>query len=490
MAYTINKTSGTVLASVADGTINSSIADLTLIGKNYSGYGDALNENFVRLLENFSNITAPTNPLAGQLWWDSTNNLLKVYTGSTFKTVSSSTASASAPASGVVGDLWWDTANSQLKIYNGASWTLVGPAFSSGAGQSGPVIESINDGGGTAHIIVKIMIADSIVAIVSKDTAFTPSPSIAGFTSIAPGYNLSTSVANNKINGTATDSDALGGQPATSYLRSDANDTSSGTLGILNDSGISVGIDSDLTLTVSGNDVTIKNITSDGDLILGVNDGGTPKAAVTIDGATGEVLLLAVPTSVLGVATKGYVDSVLSGSGTLASDGSTALAGDLLPDANNTRDLGSSGTKFAQVHATTFHGESTSAQYADLAERFASDNSYAPGTVVELGGAQEITRVSEERSSKVFGVISTRPAYLMNAGAGDEHTHPAVAIQGRVPVTVIGTVTKGDRLVSAGNGIARAGSSSEISAFNTIGRALENKYTEDEGTVMAFVKVN
>ena len=490
MAYTINKTSGTVLASVADGTINSSIADLTLIGKNYSGYGDALNENFVRLLENFSNITAPTNPLAGQLWWDSTNNLLKVYTGSTFKTVSSSTASASAPASGVVGDLWWDTANSQLKIYNGASWTLVGPAFSSGAGQSGPVIESINDGGGTAHIIVKIMIADSIVAIVSKDTAFTPSPSIAGFTSIAPGYNLSTSVANNKINGTATDSDALGGQPATSYLRSDANDTSSGTLGILNDSGISVGTDSDLTLTVSGNDVTIKNITSDGDLILGVNDGGTPKAAVTIDGATGEVLLLAVPTSALGVATKGYVDSVLSGSGTLASDGSTALAGDLLPDANNTRDLGSSGTKFAQVHATTFHGESTSAQYADLAERFASDNSYAPGTVVELGGAQEITRVNEERSSKVFGVISTRPAYLMNAGAGDEHTHPAVAIQGRVPVTVIGTVTKGDRLVSAGNGIARAGSSSEISAFNTIGRALENKYTEDEGTVMAFVKVN
>lgn len=490
MAYTINKTSGTVLASVADGTIDGSTADLTLIGKNYSGYGDALNENFVKLLENFSNITAPSSPLAGQLWWDSTNNLLKVYTGSTFKTVSSSTASASAPASGVVGDLWWDTANSQLKIYNGASWTLVGPAFSSGAGQSGPVIESINDGGGTAHIIVKIMIADSIVAIVSKDTAFTPSPSIAGFTSIAPGYNLSTSVANNKINGTATDSDALGGQAATSYLRSDANDTSSGTLGILNDSGISVGIDSDLTLTVSGNDVTIKNITSDGDLILGVNDGGTPKAAVTIDGATGEVLLLAVPTSALGVATKGYVDSVLSGSGTLASDGSTALAGDLLPDTNNTRDLGSSGTKFAQVHATTFHGESTSAQYADLAERFASDNSYAPGTVVELGGAQEITQVSEERSSKVFGVISTRPAYLMNAGAGDEHTHPAVAIQGRVPVTVIGTVTKGDRLVSAGNGIARAGSSSEISAFNTIGRALENKYTEDEGTVMAFVKVN
>jgi hypothetical protein len=490
MAYTINKTSGTVLANVADGTIDSSTADLTLIGKNYSGYGDALNENFVKLLENFSNTTAPSSPLAGQLWWDSTNNLLKVYTGSTFKTVSSSTASASQPASGVVGDLWWDTANTQLKVYNGATWTLVGPAFSSGAGQSGPVVESVNDGGGTAHVIVKIMISDVIVAIVSKDTAFTPSPAISGFGSIAPGYNLSTAVTNNKLTGTATDADALGGQAATSYLRSDANDTTTGTLGVLNDSGVTVGADNDLTLTIASNDVTIKNNTSDGDLILGVNDGGTPKSALTIDGATGEVLVLGAPTQTLGVATKAYVDGVLGSSGTLASDGSVALAGDLLPDANNTRDLGSSGTKFAEVHATTFHGQSTSAQYADLAERFASDNTYTPGTVVALGGAKEITRVNEDASSKVFGVISTSPAYLMNAGAGTEETHPAVAIQGRVPVMVVGTVNKGDRLISAGNGVARAGNDSEINAFNTIGRALENKYTEDEGTVLCFVKVN
>ena len=490
MAYTINKTSGTVLANVADGTIDSSTADLTLIGKNYSGYGDALNENFVKLLENFSNTTAPSSPLAGQLWWDSTNNLLKVYTGSTFKTVSSSTASASQPASGVVGDLWWDTANTQLKVYNGATWTLVGPAFSSGAGQSGPVVESVNDGGGTAHVIVKIMISDVIVAIVSKDTAFAPSPAISGFGNIAPGYNLSTTVTNNKLTGTATDADALGGQAATSYLRSDANDTSSGTLGILNDGGVTVGADNDLTLTIASDNVTIKNNTSDGDLILGVNDGGTPKSALTIDGATGEVLVLGAPTQTLGVATKAYVDGVLGSSGTLASDGSVALAGDLLPDADNTRDLGSSGTKFAEVHATTFHGQSTSAQYADLAERFASDNTYTPGTVVALGGAKEITRVNEDASSKVFGVISTSPAYLMNAGAGTEETHPAVAIQGRVPVMVVGTVNKGDRLISAGNGVARAGNDSEINAFNTIGRALENKYTEDEGTVLCFVKVN
>ena len=150
MAYTINKTSGAVLATIADGTLDST-TNLTLIGKNYSGYGEAFNENFVALLENFASNVAPTSPLAGQLWWDSSNALLKVYTGSTFKTVSSSTASATQPATGVVGDLWWDTTNNQLKVYNGASWTLVGPAYSSGAGQSGPVIETITDSGGSDH---------------------------------------------------------------------------------------------------------------------------------------------------------------------------------------------------------------------------------------------------------------------------------------------------------------------------------------------------
>lgn len=490
MAYTINQTSGSVLANVADGTIDNTSTDLTLIGKNYSGYGDALNENFVKLLENFSHTTAPTSPLAGQLWWDSTNNLLKVYTGSTFKTVSSSTASATQPASGVVGDLWWDTANSQLKVYNGATWTLVGPAFSSGAGQSGPVVETITDSGAQDHVCVKIMISDVIVAIVSKDANFTPSPAITGFASISPGYNLSTDIANNKINGTATDSDALGGQAASSYLRSDANDTTSNTLGVLNDTGFTVGADSDLNISVSGDDVTIKNNTADGDLILGVNDGGTPKQALTVDGATGEVLVLANPTQLLGVATKQYVDAQLGSSSGLARDGSNTITGDILPDADNTHDLGAAGTAFAEIHATTFYGTASQANYADLAERFAADNVYEAGTVVALGGVEEITRVNEENTDNVFGVISSRAAYLMNAGAGSNETHPAVAISGRVPVRVIGEVRKGDRLISAGNGLAKAGTPEQITAFNVIGRALENKYSSDEGLVECFVKVN
>ena len=236
MAYTINKTSGAVLATIADGTIDTT-TDLTLIGKNYSGYGEAFNENYVALLENFSNATAPTSPLAGQLWWDSSNALLKVYTGSTFKTVSSSTASASQPATGVVGDLWWDTSNNQLKVYNGSSWTLVGPAFSSGAGQSGPVIATITDSTSTNHVVVQMMNSDTIVAIISKDADFTPQSGITGFTTIKQGYTLNSSLAAAKFHGTADDSDKLGGVAAANYLRGDSAPVVNTSMRIANDGG-------------------------------------------------------------------------------------------------------------------------------------------------------------------------------------------------------------------------------------------------------------
>jgi hypothetical protein len=122
-----------------------------------------------------------------------------------------------------------------------------------------------------------------------------------------------------------------------------------------------------------------------------------------------------------------------------------------------------------------------------LAERFAADEEYAPGTVVQLGGDKEITAVQYELSDDIFGVISDTAAYLMNAGAGSDKTHPPVAVSGRVKVKVTGIVKKGERLVSAGNGIARAAKAGEANAFNTIGRSLEEKTTTDTGTVEAIV---
>jgi hypothetical protein len=161
-----------------------------------------------------------------------------------------------------------------------------------------------------------------------------------------------------------------------------------------------------------------------------------------------------------------------------------------MPSVTNTVNIGSAGNRFANVHATYLVGTSVTAQYADLAERFAADAPMLPGTVVELGGVREITQAVQELSEAVFGVISTRAGFLMNGDAGDNNTHPAIAVNGRVPVRVVGTVRKGDRLVSAGNGLARAADRTEITAFNVIGRALADKTTQDEGTVEAIVKLN
>jgi hypothetical protein len=488
MAYTINKTNGTVLATVTDGTVDTS-TDLTLVGKNYAGYGEFLNENYVKLLENFANTVAPTSPLAGQIWWDTTNSLLKTYTGTQWKTISSSTSSTSAPASAVAGDLWWDSLNEQLKVYSGSVWVTIGPAFVAGSGTSGAIVETVTDNVAVDHVVVKLYVANTVVGTVSKDAQFTPQVSLTGFTTISPGIQISTNVSGAKMVGTSTDADALGGVAAANYLRSDASDSTSGVLSVLNDTGVVVGVDSDFTLGISGSDVQVKNVTNNGDIIFNVNDGGSDTTALTIDGSTSRLLVAGDPTALLGVATKQYVDTLTSDSTSplLARDGGNTITGVISPDGDGTRNFGAVGAKFATIYATTFSGTATVAQYADVAENFSADAQYAPGTVVALGGAEEITRVNEEASEQVFGVISDKPAYLMNAGLADGLP---VAVTGRVPVRVLGMVNKGERLISAGNGLARAAGPGEATSFNVIGRAIESKTTEDEGTVEAFVTIN
>ena len=138
-------------------------------------------------------------------------------------------------------------------------------------------------------------------------------------------------------------------------------------------------------------------------------------------------------------------------------------------------------------------GTATAAQYSDVAERFASDSVYTPGTVVALGGAEEITQVNEEASDEVFGVVSSleQAAFKMNDGAGNNDTHPYIAMTGRVDVKVIGIVNKGDRLISASvPGYARAATKAECTAFNVIGRALTSKATAGQGSVLAAVRVS
>jgi hypothetical protein len=425
MAYTINLTDGTVFATIADGTINTS-SSMTLIGKNYAGYGEFVDENFIHMLENSSNTTAPGAPLTGQLWWDSGSGLLKVYNGTIFKTVSAATASTSAPSSNVTGDLWYDTTNAQLKVYTGSAWLLVGPAFTAGTGTTGAIVDTIVDNTAVSHVVIKFYVEDSVVAIMSKDASFTPQVAISGFTSVLPGMTLASSIGGQTplFQGTASDSNALGGNAASSFMLKNTNQTTTGTIGILNDSGMTIGADQDLNMTVSGINTLISNITSGGNMVFRVNVGGVQTTAMTIYGANG-----------------------------------------------------------------TISGNQINANYADVAERFHADEVLEAGTVVELGGSAEITKVGVDLSDKVFGVISTNAAYLMNSKAGNDSTHPPVAMTGRVPVKVIGVINKGDRLVSAGDGYARAAQPGEATAFNVIGRSLVAKQDSGRGTVEAIVTI-
>ena len=301
MAYKINNTFGTLLVTLADGTIDVATTDLALIGKGYAGFGEKLNENLVKLLENFNNTSAPTNKITGQLWYDQTNKQLNVYTGDKFKPVGSTTNSTTAPTNAALGDMWFDTANTQLYVYTGSVWSLIGPTSVAGSGVTSMITEVVQDNAGVNKSILKGVQSDTVVFTVSGE-AFTPSSTetngaaliAAGFSAVAQGIQLSSSVSNAKFRGTATDSDALGGIAAANYLRSDQNDSTNSSFSVLNDTGLILGAGSDITMSLSSDNFTIAQTTQDKDIIFTVNDGGTTTTLMTLDGDTGRLELPSV----------------------------------------------------------------------------------------------------------------------------------------------------------------------------------------------------
>jgi len=457
---------------------------------------------------------------------------LKVYNGTNWKAISSSASGSTSPLNPVVGDLWWDSTNSQLKVWSGAIWVIVGPSYTSTSGTSGALVETVLDTLNVSHVVVKFYIANTVVGILSKDPVFTPQASIAGFSTLKPGFNLvsTSAITGAQFSGDASNALSLQGITANQLLRSDQNTSTSYNITA---GGLTVG--SDLSISsVSASEVGIVNTTLNKDLNLYVNASGLQTRAIGIFGGNAAVFFNGTTVSIAGtarVAGAFTAASTVTVNGNVTLNQSTTVGGPILPTNTNTIDLGSNSAKFANIYATsfvgslisstavsipsitkigtdgvgdigqsnnkfgnvwatTFRGTSITAQYADLAERFASDQSYAPGTVVALGGSKEITAVAEDLSEDVFGVISNRAAFLMNGEAGDDVTHPAVAVSGRVPVRVVGRVKKGDRLVAAGNGLARSARRDEMTAFNVVGRSLENKEKDGEGVVEAIVKLN
>lgn len=194
MPYTINLTNGSSLVpgGLSDGTVDSSHSSIVLIGKNYANYGTFLNDNFVHLLENFSNQASPPNPIQGQLWWDSNNKILRVYTGASWKISTGATSATHnnppADTSSLGGDLWFDTSNSQLNVWSGSSWITVGPVSTPATGNSGAIPALMTDVNGASHVVIQFVISGVIYAIVSKDTF---SSSLFGFPTVRAGVNFS-----------------------------------------------------------------------------------------------------------------------------------------------------------------------------------------------------------------------------------------------------------------------------------------------------------
>jgi len=282
MSYTVNKSDGTVLTIVGDGTVDNTTTDITLVGRKYSGYGEVLNENLVKLLESFANRTAPVAPLEGQVWYDTLEGRLKVYTGSEFKPTGGPLVQDTQPAGLVIGDLWINNESNQLYFYDGVDLSLAGPIYTQSEGKHGWIVENIIDQGNNGRSVTALYVNDLRVAILSR-YQFTPASIISGFAQINVGLNFSTTVTGLKLHGTATSADAVAGIAPGQFLRSDENDITTGTLGVLNDGGLTIGSDSDLTTIIDGNTTTVKNNLQDRDFKLQVNSSSTGGLTNAID---------------------------------------------------------------------------------------------------------------------------------------------------------------------------------------------------------------
>ena len=294
MAYTINKTDGSVVATITDGTINTSTS-LTLIGKSYSGFGELLNENLVKILENSASTSAPSAPLKGELWFDTNTGQLKVYDGTAFEPTGGAKSQSTEPTSASAGDLWHDTDDDQLYVYSGSAFVLVGPVYSSSQTLSGWKIETLASSGGD-KVVSSMYAGNSRVAMLSKET-FTPSVTQTGFATVKAGITLNSTLGA-VFEGTNTSATFIDTSGTTNgagnlvaggnFVRTDAESTMAAKLTINDNDGIVIGAGSDLTVNVSSNDVIFTQGQADKDIIFKINDssgGGAGTTILTLDGS-------------------------------------------------------------------------------------------------------------------------------------------------------------------------------------------------------------
>jgi hypothetical protein len=571
MSYKVDKFNGTFLVNVADGSIDTT-TDLRLIGKNYAGYGEVQNENFLHLMENFANTSPPPKAIVGQIWYDSaaTQKKLKFYDGSRWKVAGGAEAQSTAPSGLTTGDFWFDTSTNQVSIWNGAEFILVGPELLPETNATSIVPVIVKDTVNTNHNILKVNVQNETVAIISS-TVFNLNSSInpiTGFSGIKKGFTLintpdtGITTTDHFYWGTASVARGILG-PNNEFLDSTAFLLQS-QRGRFLDDGIRIGDSDDLRIWIQNGDIPIienQNFNDPGNsVILRLRTGAGPQEKKdpliatrngVIPGQDNEFTLGSsnskwssvysydiygnltgnVTGNTIGIHKGNLRDlndtvrfDAVTGTffgifGTSSQPGSFTgiFNGDLNGTASNSTTLGGTttdvnatpntipirdssanliatrfigtadranqllvGAEFrlastaqtantiavrdvnADITARFFNGTATSAQYADLAEKYLTDTEYEVGTVVVVGGEKEVTASSW--GDRAIGVVSANPAFMMNR---DLEGGTYIALKGRVPVKVVGAIHKGQRLIAANNGLATAGTlhSSDVFAI-------------------------
>jgi|APGre2960657373_1045057.scaffolds.fasta_scaffold12983_2 hypothetical protein len=598
MAYQVDKFNGAFFVSVEDGTIDTT-SDLRFVGKNYAGYGEVQNENFLHLLENFSNTTAPPKVITGQIWFDSANKKLKFYDGSRFKLAGGAEVSTTAPSGLSTGDFWWDSAAKQLYAWTGTEFALIGPEASPDLGSSivsAAVVKGTVSTAVGPHTILKIIADDKVIGIFSK-TSFTldnAQNTIDDFTVIKKGFTLAKSQSGVSTDdyvmwGTANNAARLGGFAADQYLKQGEN-SFTGEVQFY-DPGLTVGDGNDFRLRVEGGDevivenrlgnpitfrITVTETTDERDIAvitstgvvpgndnaysLGANGGrwsnvyATTHTGNLVGNVTGNSLgvhtgnvLASDNTVMINAATKqigfaganivGTLTGSVTGTASAATNASklndldpsatvpgTAIA--TIPVRNTSGNIlanqfvgiadktdktfidktdavvdpawndATTSTKYrtarltataysiaardssGNISAVLFQGTATSARYADLAEKYLADTEYEVGTVMVIGGPAEVTASSY--GELAIGVISENPAYMMNS---ELEGGVYVALKGRVPIKVKGSVRKGDRLVAGDQGCAQV-AQDRLDVFAV---AMETSDNEDVKLIQSVV---
>lgn len=590
MAYQLDRFNGTFLVNVDDGSIETNSTDLRFVGKNYAGYGEVQNENFLHLLENFANTTPPPKVINGQIWYDTANKKLKFYDGVRFRVAGGAEIGTSAPSGLAIGEFWWDTSAKQLYTWTGVDFVLIGPESSPDLGSASAVSQVVKDITGGNHTILKLIAGGKTIGIVNTDEQFTLNSTLSpiqDFSIIRKGFNLVKTNASGISSddfaywGSASNSLRLGGITADQYVQK--GDVTFDQEISFKDPGFQLGDGNDLRVRVEnndevifenrlGNDITFRisvspldrrNVgvfTSTGidpgdDLVYDLGRTGVKWRSVyagtvnsnLIGNVTGNItgahtgnLLASDSTVMVNAATKqigyplanivgeltGNVQGNVVGTASSASsinnippsiavpvpltssipirdssgnitanqfigttDKSNRLkiddvASDTDPNYRSAKTIAAANTVAARdssgnLLAVLFDGTATAARYADLAEKYLADREYDVGTVVIVGGEKEVTAC--EAGERAIGVVSANPAFMMNK---DLEGGTYIALKGRVPVKVWGSIQKGQKLMAWNGGYA-VGTHSQTDDFFAI--SLESSNNHDVKLVEALV---